>query len=74
MTAAVEHGLMTGFPGFIGRRLARRLLEQSDATRLTVLVEERMRAAAAELAAPWGERLEVVGGRHRRAPAGPGRR
>ena len=62
MTAAVEHGLMTGFPGFIGRRLARRLLEQSDATRLTVLVEERMRAAAAELASPWGERLEVVVG------------
>ena len=53
---------MTGFPGFIGRRLARRLLEQSDATRLTVLVEERMRTAAAELAAPWGERLEVVVG------------
>jgi thioester reductase-like protein len=60
--ADVEHGLMTGFPGFIGRRLARKLLEESDDVRLTVLVEERMRDAAAELAEPWGDRLEVVVG------------
>jgi thioester reductase-like protein len=56
----VSHGLMTGFPGFIGRRLARRLLEQSKEVRLTVLVEERMADAARELAEPWGDRLEVV--------------
>lgn len=60
--ADTEHALMTGFPGFIGRRLARRLLEGSDSVRLTVLVEARMAAAAAELAAPWGDRLEVVVG------------
>ncbi len=60
--AEVEHGLMTGFPGFIGRRLARKLLEESDDVRLTVVVEKRMQPAAAELAEPWGDRLEVVVG------------
>ena len=52
--------LLTGFPGFIGRRLAARLLE--DGRPLVALVEPRMadaaRAAAAELGA--GERLEVL--------------
>ena len=47
MSEQLEHGLMTGFPGFIGRRLARKLLEGSDDARLTVLVEERMRARGA---------------------------
>ncbi len=60
--ADVEHALITGFPGFIGRRLARRLLEASDDVRLTALVEPRMEQAAAELAAPWGGRLEIVTG------------
>jgi thioester reductase-like protein len=54
--------LLTGFPGFIGRRLAARLLE--DGSRVVALVEPRMveaaRATAAELGA--GDRLEVLEG------------
>jgi thioester reductase-like protein len=49
--------LLTGFPGFIGRRLAERLL--ADGATLTVLVEPRMAAAAREAAA---EGLEVLEG------------
>jgi thioester reductase-like protein len=55
--------LLTGFPGFIGRRLARRLLEGDDALRLVAIVEARMadaaRSAAAEIDA---ERIEIVVG------------
>src|ERR671916_601968 len=54
--------LLTGFPGFIGRRLVRRLLEGSD-RRVVALVEPKMadraRSAAAELD---GERIEVLPG------------
>ena len=54
--------LLTGFPGFIGGRLASRLLDDPD-ERIVALVEERMlepaRAAAAEIDA---ERIELVTG------------
>ena len=54
--------LLTGFPGFIGRRLARRLLDEDGVT-LVALVEPRMaeaaRAAADEIDA---ERIEVLPG------------
>ena len=49
--------LVTGFPGFIGRRLVRRLLD--DGERVIALVEERMLDAARSVG---GERVEVIGG------------
>jgi thioester reductase-like protein len=55
--------LITGFPGFIGRRLVRALLASSPDTRIVALVERRMldsaRSVAAEIDA---ERIEIVGG------------
>jgi thioester reductase-like protein len=54
--------LLTGFPGFIGRRLAARLLDDADA-RIVAVVEPRMLDAAAVAATELdGERLEVVAG------------
>jgi len=58
----MEHALVTGFPGFIGRRLVRSLLAQSGSPRVTALVEARMEATARELAAERGDRLDVVPG------------
>jgi thioester reductase-like protein len=59
----VALSLLTGFPGFIGRRLAARLLEGDPEERIVAVVEERMlepaRAAAAEIDA---ERIELVAG------------
>ena len=55
--------LLTGFPGFIGRRLAVRLLEDDPDERIVAIVEERMldaaNAAAEEIG---GGRIEVVAG------------
>jgi thioester reductase-like protein len=52
--------LVTGFPGFIGRRLVRRLA--ADGQRVVVLVERRMEDRAREIAPACGEGIEVVGG------------
>jgi thioester reductase-like protein len=52
---------LTGFPGFIGRRLVRRLLDDED-RHVVALVEERMAQAASDLAAGLGDRVEVVTG------------
>jgi thioester reductase-like protein len=55
--------LLTGFPGFIGRRLVAALLAGDDSARVVALVEPRMAAPAAEAAASIdGERIEVVSG------------
>jgi thioester reductase-like protein len=55
--------LLTGFPGFIGRRLVRTLLEDEAEVRVACLVEGRMegeaRSAAAEID---GKRIEVLRG------------
>jgi thioester reductase-like protein len=55
--------LVTGFPGFIGRRLVARLVADDPDVRVVALVEERMldpaRAAAAKIDP---ERVEVLGG------------
>ena len=55
--------LLTGFPGFIGRRLARRLFDEDGERTIVALVEPRMldaaRAAAAEIAP---DRIEILGG------------
>jgi thioester reductase-like protein len=47
--------LLTGYPGFIGRRLADRLT--AEGARVTALVEPRMAAAARDAA---GDRIEVI--------------
>jgi thioester reductase-like protein len=55
--------LLTGFPGFIGRRLAARLLDEDPALRLFALVEDRAIVAARTAASEIGaERLEVLAG------------
>lgn len=51
---------VTGFPGFIGRRLVRRLVEADPETRVIALVEPRMRDAAERVAADIGDRVDVV--------------
>lgn len=58
----MRHALLTGFPGFIGRRLVKRLLEDSGDLVITAVVEAPMQAVAAQLAEQWGERLEIVVG------------
>lgn len=56
----MKHALLTGFPGFIGRRLVAQLLEASDDLVITAIVEERMRGVADGLAEPFEGRLEIV--------------
>jgi len=59
----VRLALVTGFPGFIGRRLVASLLAQHDGLRVVALVEPRMRETADEVAASLdGERVEVLPG------------
>ncbi len=54
---------LTGFPGFIGRRLVRSLLDLDPETRVVALVEERMRAAAEQAAAAIDPtRIELLSG------------
>ena len=53
--------LVTGFPGFIGRRLVASLLAEDEALRVVCLVEPRMVEAAREAAAGH-ERVEVLAG------------
>jgi thioester reductase-like protein len=55
---------VTGFPGFIGKRLVRELLADDPTATVACLVEPRMeeaaRAAASEL--PGGDRVEILAG------------
>jgi thioester reductase-like protein len=54
---------VTGFPGFIGRRLVSRLLEEDADLRVAALVEPRMADAARQAAAELGaQRIEVIEG------------
>jgi thioester reductase-like protein len=53
--------LLTGYPGFIGKRLAAKLLDDHSDLRIAALVEPRMLDAAKEAAAE-ADRIEVVGG------------
>jgi thioester reductase-like protein len=59
----VSVALITGFPGFIGRRLVRRLLDDDPGARVIALVEPRMleagRRAAADIDAT---RIELLAG------------
>ena len=55
--------LITGFPGFIGRRLVASLLERDADLKIVALVEPRMREAATAAATEIGaERIEVLDG------------
>ncbi len=55
--------LVTGFPGFIGRRLVRLLLEQDSEAKVMALVEPRMLDVGREAAAAIDSaRVEVVAG------------
>lgn len=55
--------LLTGFPGFIGRRLAAGLLAADSEKRVVALVEARMLEAARGVAAEIDpDRIEVLGG------------
>src|ERR1700712_1720798 len=54
--------LLTGFPGFIGTRLARKLLADGSGTRIVALVEPRMIATARAVALQFDGRVEVVEG------------
>ncbi len=55
--------LFTGFPGFIGRRLVRRLLADDPELRVVALVEERMADAADSAAAEIdADRIDIVTG------------
>ncbi len=54
--------LLTGFPGFIGTRLARKLLADDPAVKIIAIVEPRMAERAREVAREFGDRLEVVEG------------
>jgi thioester reductase-like protein len=59
----VSLALLTGFPGFIGRRLAARLLEADPDLRIAALVEARMAPQATQAAAEiGGDRIEVLPG------------
>lgn len=55
--------LLTGFPGFIGKRLVAALLERDPKLRVIALVEPRMLAVATEAASEIDpERIEIVAG------------
>jgi len=59
----VSTHLITGFPGFIGRRLVASLLDRKGDARIIALVEPRMQEAAQAAAAEIGaERIEVLAG------------
>lgn len=53
---------VTGFPGFIGRRLVRRLVESNPDRRVIALVEPRMADVARRVATEIGDRVNVVVG------------
>ena len=57
----MRHAFLTGYPGFIGRRLARRILSERRNAKVTLLVQEKFRSdAEAEVRElPPGERKRV---------------
>src|SRR3954453_2225638 len=50
---------VTGFPGFIGKKLVQALLEEDSSAEIVCLVEPRMEAAAREAG---GDRVEILPG------------
>ena len=61
--ARVKHALVTGFPGFIGRRLVKNLVDLHPKATITALVEPRMADAAREVAGTYASgKVAVVEG------------
>lgn len=62
----MRHAFLTGYPGFIGRRLARRILTEKKRAKLTLLVQEKFRADAEaevrELPASERKRVTILSG------------
>src|SRR5436853_6249151 len=59
----MSNHLVTGFPGFIGRRLVAALLEKDSDSKVTALVEERMLDGARTVAEGIDpERIELLAG------------
>ena len=58
------HAFVTGFPGFIARRLVKKLLADDPELRVTAIVESSMSAAARDAAEATGhaDRLELLTG------------
>src|SRR5512143_2869717 len=54
---------MTGFPGFIGKRLVDRLLRKDSEARFTFLIEERLRSLAESSIRALDERHPGFAGR-----------
>jgi nucleoside-diphosphate-sugar epimerase len=58
-----RHILMTGYPGFIARRLVRKLLASDDRVRITAIVEaSRFDAASADIARISAPRIKAITG------------
>jgi nucleoside-diphosphate-sugar epimerase len=49
-----RHVLLTGYPGFIGKRIAKRILAEWPRAKLTLLVQEKFRADAEQYVAQMG--------------------
>jgi len=64
--ARMRHVFLTGYPGFIGKNLAKRVLIQRPSTKLTLLVQEKFRADAEayvrELPATHQRRVRILSG------------
>src|SRR3954451_6893025 len=59
----MDTALLTGFPGFIGRRLVGKLLEADPNLKIVALVEERMLPAARAAASEFDPaRVELLSG------------
>lgn len=50
-----RHVLLTGYPGFIGKRMARRILLDWPRAKLTLLVQEKFKSDAEQYVAAMGE-------------------
>jgi thioester reductase-like protein len=58
----VSLSLITGFPGFIGRRLVARLLQDPEASAVAVVEERMMDAASAAAGSIDADRIELLSG------------
>jgi thioester reductase-like protein len=61
---AMRHAFLTGYPGFIGKQLARQILDSRPRARLTILVQEKFKKDAQayiqKMPAPHQARIHLV--------------